>query len=267
MKHHSRMPERKVSETIAAAQINKTMKEKRMDPLYIKTFLRKGNKKLTDYYNPDAGVYYKYAQFNIPAKKTCPFATRDCKKFCYAKRDERFVAPRENREKNFAASLDNDFVERMIYTIETELNSKRFRNAVMIVRIHESGDFYNIMYLEKWIDIMRAFRYDNRVIFQAYTKSFPLFLQLSNFDYVTLRGLMNNGRFALSLSLDDSMIEAQRADLLKVLQFLPKCNVYYAVKADRMDSIKYDTVCDCADCAKCGNCVRTEGKTIVVAIH
>ena len=42
------------------------------------------------------------------------------------------------------------------------------------VRIHDSGDFYSPLYLQKWIDIAK----DNKsVIFYAYTKSIKFFVE------------------------------------------------------------------------------------------
>jgi hypothetical protein len=40
------------------------------------------------------------------------------------------------------------------------------------VRIHDSGDFYSIEYLLKWVDIANT---NKEVIFYAYTKSIPFF--------------------------------------------------------------------------------------------
>lgn len=244
-----------------------TMKELRNNPAYIATFQTTGNAKLTDYYNADLGVWYRYAQFNLPSRRTCPFRTPDCEKFCYAKRDERFPSPRVNREKNFAVSLGTDFADRLIYTIQTEKQSKRYHDAVMIVRIHESGDFYNMQYVDAWLKVFDAFKADRTVIFQMYTKSFPLFLSLDAGQLQTLRDCMKNGTVAISLSLDDSMNPAQRADLIKLKATLPLANIYYAIKAEKLGAIQYDDKCDCADCAKCGHCVHTTGKTVAVAIH
>ena len=244
-----------------------TLKAKRSDKRYIDSFITKGNRKLTDYTDTEKGIAFRYAQFNLPAKKTCPFATADCKRFCYAKRDERFTAPKENRERSFKTSLEENFAERMIYTIETELTSKRFAGAVMVLRIHESGDFYNKSYLEKWIKVFKAFS-DRNVIFQFYTKSFEYFAQLSNVDHIFLTDSVQAGKVAISLSYDKSMPLKQYAKLLAVYNHIVMgSNIYAAIKADSLEEFRYDTQCDCADCAKCGKCVRTNGQIVAVAIH
>lgn len=244
-----------------------TMKAKRSDARYIDTFITHGNTKLKDYYNPDIDTWYRYAQFNIPARITCPYATPDCIKFCYAKRDERFPSPRINREKNFAISRTDIFADRLIYTIAVEKQSRRYSNAVMIVRIHESGDFYNIKYLRAWLKTFDAFPDNDGIIFQMYTKSFKFFMNLSDAEKNKLLDLMKAGRVAISLSLDDSMKATQRADLVRVKAALPLCNIYYAVKESKLSTVEYNSRCDCADCARCGHCVKTTGATVAVAIH
>lgn len=244
----------------------RTMKERRNDPMYIDTFMTKGNKKLTDYIDELAAVRLLYAQFNLPAKKTCPFRTPGCEKFCYAKRDERFPEPRNNRQRNYEISRGADFAERLVYTIMAEMKSNRYKNGTMVLRIHESGDFYNRFYLHSWINVIRALSGYN-VIFQFYTKSFLYFLQLSDTDRADLNDAINSGRVAMSLSYDKSMNAMQYAQLLLCKKAFPGANVYAAIPEKDLENYEHDTVCDCADCAKCGHCVHTTGKTVAVAIH
>lgn len=250
---------------------NETMKSKRSNQMYIGSFLKKGNRKLKDYYDQVNETWYRYAQFNLPAKSTCPYATDGCKKFCYAKRDERFTSPKENRIKSFQASKDPNFSERLIYTIETELSSKRFSNAIMILRLHESGDFYNERYLSDWVKTINCFTSQERnVIFQAYTKSFRYFIDIAQNKpdlYFQILNAMNRNKFALSLSYDKTMQLKQLADLMKVKKYYPKANIYAAIPETDMNDYKHDTECDCADCAKCGKCIKTSGQTVAVAIH
>lgn len=243
-------------------------------PDYIQSFMTKGNKKLTDYMDEYSGIYYKYAQFNLPARKTCPFATDDCYKFCYAIRDERFPAPRNNRTNSLQATKDPLFVHNMIFTINSELDySKRYEGAVMILRIHESGEFYRQQYLNDMIDIISHFlhRYDNekriRIIFQFYTKAFRYFVNLDNERKDILRKAIRAGIVAMSLSYDKSMKQEQRNNMLKVYSMFPGCNIYAAVKEKDLNTFEHNKKCDCADCAKCGKCVHTDGSTVAVAIH
>ena len=125
-----------------------------------------GNKKLQNTEN------VRFMIWNLPAVKTCPFRTPMCEKSCYARKAERMypqVLP--SREKNFNDSLENDFSENMIYTIETLLASRAYKGKTVYFRIHESGDFYSLEYVKKWIEVAKHFENDAKIIFEAYTKS------------------------------------------------------------------------------------------------
>ena len=52
------------------------------------------------------------------------------------------------------------------------MNEAIQKKKVDILRLHDSGDFYSINYLNKWIEIANA---NKDVIFYAYTKSIPFF--------------------------------------------------------------------------------------------
>lgn len=106
--------------------------------------------------------------FNLPTVRTCPFATEACKAFCYAAKAERqYPQVLPSRERHFEVSMQIDFVDRMIVEISKMNKSGKYK----YFRIHESGDFYNQTYLNKWIEIAKAFP---AIKFLAYTKSHPL---------------------------------------------------------------------------------------------
>lgn len=107
----------------------------------------------------------KIAVFSLEAGRTCPRAGA-CKQFCYAKKGF-FLMPtvKKKRQDNFAASRDTQFANRM--AAECLMIKNR------IVRIHDSGDFYSVSYLQKWIDV--ATRTPEKQ-FYAYTKSVRFFL-------------------------------------------------------------------------------------------
>jgi len=107
--------------------------------------------------------------FNIPAGeskdgfKTCPMAGA-CKAVCYATQGAyRFKSAISLREYNLHKSQEDSFVRKAVADL------KRFRADK--VRIHDSGDFYDQEYLNKWIEI--ASQIPNK-IFYAYTKSLHL---------------------------------------------------------------------------------------------
>ena len=113
----------------------------------------------------------KIFNFSIPAYKTkggkvtCPFA-KDCVKYCYAQKGnyKRFPIIQELMEKKYNISKQDNFVDLMTNEI--------IKKKAKYIRIHDSGDFYSIKYLLKWVDIANA---NKEVIFYAYTKSIKFF--------------------------------------------------------------------------------------------
>jgi hypothetical protein len=108
--------------------------------------------------------------FGIPAyraesgKLTCP-AAKDCLKGCYAKQGF-YVMPnvRRAQEARLALAMSEDFIATM--------NAEITRRKPKIVRIHDSGDFFSLVYLRKWCHIARA---NKGTQFYAYTKMVAMF--------------------------------------------------------------------------------------------
>ena len=205
----------------------------------------KGNKKLRNNDN------VRFMIWNLPAQKTCPFATEHCKKYCYAKKAERIypnVLP--SRERNFEKKKKRDFVFNMITTIETLLNRKAYKDEKVYFRIHESGDFYSQVYFDKWLDIADYFQDNENIIFLAYTKSI-------NF----IHDLPSN--FIVRFSLWDDTPE-KYAFFVKLANF----PTYSADRLNVEDIAKLgESYCDCKDCGTCGKCYDRTIKNIVCNIH
>jgi len=115
----------------------------------------------------------KILNFSIPAyktksgKSTCPFAG-GCQKYCYAQKGNytRFPIVQQLMEKKYEISKQTNF--------NSLMNEEIAKKKPSHVRIHDSGDFYSPLYLQKWIDIAK----DNKsVIFYAYTKSIKFFVE------------------------------------------------------------------------------------------
>lgn len=244
-----------------------TLKTLKASVLFLISFLFHGNKKLADYDNPETGESFRYAQFNLPAKKTCPYASRDCKRFCYARRDERYKSVRLNRARSLAASKCDNFAAAMVYTIRVAFMTARYKTATMILRIHESGDFYSLEYLKKWIAVFSEFMNAENIIFCFYTKCFEYLLNLSETEKEIFKAATETGLVSCSLSLDKSTTPEQLAKAMKCKELFPAVNIYFAIPENEIDTIEHDSICDCADCAKCGKCVHANGKVIACAIH
>ena len=114
----------------------------------------------------------KIFNFSIPAYKTkagkitCPFA-KECVKYCYAQKGNytRFPKIGELMEKKYNITKQDNFVKLMTNEI--------IKKKAKYIRIHDSGDFYSVKYLQKWIDIAIQ---NKDVIFYAYTKSIKFFI-------------------------------------------------------------------------------------------
>lgn len=200
-----------------------------------------GNKKLVSNENT------RFIVWNLPSVKTCPYATEHCKASCYARKAERvYPTCLPSRERNFDESKKADFVENMVYTI-MEI-AKRSKAKNIVVRIHESGDFYNKEYSNKWLEIANACKIDKRIKFIAYTKSFKYF------DGVALPK-----NFNLRASLWDDTTEAQKEIVSR-----NGWNIYTAV--EQFQSGDNFTRCRCKDCATCKKCWQNY-KDIRCEIH
>ena len=103
------------------------------------------------------------AVWSLPAGKTCPMAGA-CAKYCYAKKGfYRMSGPENLRARNHRLTLKDSFIGLM----DSEIKSSNLHT----VRVHDSGDFYNAKYLEKWITLAKQ---NPLVVFYAYTKSVSL---------------------------------------------------------------------------------------------
>ena len=115
----------------------------------------------------------KILNFSIPAfktkagKTTCPFAG-GCQKYCYAQKGNytRFPIVQELMEQKYLLSKQDNF--------NTLMNEEIAKKKPTHVRIHDSGDFYSVKYLNKWVTIAKQ---NKSVIFYAYTKSIKFFTE------------------------------------------------------------------------------------------
>ena len=157
----------------------------------MKKYLSKGNHKL-----PTTTLI-----FNLPAVKTCPGSTVKCRKWCYARKSEVcYPQVLPFRMNNWQLSKQDNFVE----VISEEIKRSR---TVKTIRCHESGDFYNEEYFEKWVDIALAFP---ELKFYAYTK------------VVTLGTKFRPDNFVLLLSDDDSVFTTHWSNFDGVTTVTPK---------------------------------------------
>ncbi len=186
--------------------------------------------------------------WNLPSIKTCPFATEGCKNDCYARKSEKmYPSVLPSRIVNFEESKKDTFIQNMILTIMIRRQYSKKEN--LVVRIHESGDFYNQKYTNAWLTITEFFAKDESIRFIAYTKSFPYF---------------DGKKLPTSFALRASVWNDTKKEYL---QMIWKNNwKIYTAKEDISEVPKH-AICRCEDCATCGNCWASKIQMIICQIH
>lgn len=194
--------------------------------------LSKGNKKLVS--TSDC----RFIIWSIVPIITCPFATELCKHFCYANSSwKQYPNVRNAWSENLAESKSKYFANNMICELEKMLSLPSYKSAKRIViRIHESGDFYSQDYADKWLEIARHFEGSKKVHFMAYTKSV---------SYFENRAIPKNLTVRFSLWSDTKPSEYAKAKAMG----LP---VYTAVESFTNEPKKER--CECVDCGHCRKC-------------
>ena len=126
----------------------------------------------------------KCLTFSLPSKKTCPGSTPACRAICYAAATEAiYKETLPCRMRALDITRRDDFVDLMV--------AKLSKARSDVLRVHESGDFYDQTYVEKWAEIARRLPH---MKFYAYTRSWML-------DFSSLLALPN---FKLRYSVDAS---------------------------------------------------------------
>lgn len=156
-------------------------------------------------------------QWSLPAVITCPGMT-NCFDACYAQSGH-FVGPTvQNRfAENDAARMQDDWADRVIGQIIT--------NRIQTVRVHVSGDFDLVPYIQQWIKIVTSRK---RTQFFAYTRSWSVTRLLPSLT--ELAALPN---FQLWLSADRSG---------KVPPFVPHTRIAYMSVHDDEPDYEVDMV-------------------------
>ena len=207
--------------------------------------------------------------FNLLAVVTCPFRTAHCggyKKgdrryevdpvtgkvidkmaYCYAVKSEKaYPSVIPARRDNLKATILPGFVDMMTAIIKRR--AAGMKKERLVVRIHESGDFYNRVYAAMWLEIARRCADDARIVFWAYTKS------LTYFDWHNLPA-----NFRLRASLWDDTDPEQVRFMME--NDLPLYTVYDDVLPDGYIE------CHCKDCGMCNQCGDPSKKRIACKRH
>lgn len=200
-----------------------------------------------------------FVVFSLPAVRTCPGATVECMKNCYARRDERFIGTRAGRIINEMISRRGDFetiledaIRRAVYTRKGD-RRKKFIGKEIVFRIHESGDFYSDAYMKAWFHVAAKFP---EITFFTYTKSFRIYERCytEQPDNFTVRA---------SIWSDTSIEELLIINRLH----MPIYTAYDAAGvAAAIENGASRCTCESCTACKCA-CARHENKEIVTEIH
>ena len=127
------------------------------------------------------GDQYSLWNFGIPAYKdstgfrTCPNAAA-CVIGCYAKAGAYIWTPTVKAyEWRLAQTKLNTFHTDMVAAINKKLKTATRKGQQLVIRVHDSGDFYSLNYARTWLHISHEFP---TVRFYAYTKMVLMFRQL-----------------------------------------------------------------------------------------
>lgn len=215
-----------------------------------------GNKKL------QSNKEVTFLVWNINAVSTCPQATELCKKFCYAKKIERvYTNTRLRNEINTEATKKESFVNDMIEFLTLQLKKRSNKGKQLVYRIHESGDFYNREYMEKWINIANYFKDSNGIIFQAYTKSLRYLVEIMEDKGIGLDGI--NIHFTYSIWQDTKKEDISKAKELNLQTYEAFNKEIISQKVENEGYFE----CECINCGKCLECYKDVYKKIAIKIH
>ena len=103
-------------------------------------------------------------QFSLPAIETCPGKSKLCSALCYACKGRYRTGGVAGRlAENDRMRMEDDWTRRVI--------SQIFASRIREVRIHPSGDFDTVAYIDQWIEIVRK---SPKTTFWAYTRSWRI---------------------------------------------------------------------------------------------
>lgn len=217
-----------------------------------------------------------FLTWSLPSRKCCPYATEMCKKRCFAKKNETFKGVRDSRERNLEETQKESFVRDMINHFEYHLQRPKNKDRQIIVRIHTSGDFYNQEYFDKWVQIAKHFKVDNRIMFQAYTKSIRIvwnwIIGELNESFISEKDIQDgwdeiNIHIVYSIWKDTNVNDLEIATewlntekhTIQTFTALPKQEIEEAVNNGCF-------LCN-GDCGSCKECYTGTSKKIVIVYH
>lgn len=192
--------------------------------------------------------------WNVLQIATCPNATPDCKKFCYANKYPHMLGKNSNSVKsrmlNTIFSMIENFDEVMLEVIRFVENTLVYDNKDVVFRWHESGDIYNSVYWEKIKKIIEGSRNVKHLI---YTKSVFMIKEMIENDY-TSNGTI---RYSLDNSTKDFIYNKVISSGILTSRIIDGKEVNIVPRSNTCDST----------CDKCNKCLSKNLIDIFMPIH
>ena len=209
-----------------------------------------GNKKLKKD-NPNK----VFIIWNVTQILTCPNATENCKKFCYANKFPHMLKlgnsnSVKSRMLNTIFSMLENFDEIMLEVLRFVENTLVYDNKDIIFRWHESGDIYNYTYWKKIKKIIEGSRSVKHLI---YTKSVFMIKEMVNNDYTS------NGTIRYSLDNSTKNFIYNKVISSGVLTSM-------VVDDKEVNIIPESHTCN-STCDKCNKCLNKNLIDIFMPIH
>lgn len=193
----------------------------------------------------------EFLMFFIPARYSCPWATDHCKAACYV--DYRYPSNVVGHINALIWTMKADFVAAVVKKIRNASKKAASNGKKLVVRIHESGDFYNQEYFNKWVAIAQAVADDSNVTLAAYTKSV---------EYVAASKAAIPENMIIRFSLWDDT-DPEQCEIAKTLN-MP---VYSAVEKNAFEGLPENMKCNCENCGECHKCFENIEKMLLCVIH
>jgi len=167
-----------------------------------------------------------------------------CATGCYAQQGA-YIWPgvAQAYEWRLEQTLSSTFVETMSAAIAVKAKTAARTRKQLVIRIHDSGDFYSSKYIQNWLKIIASFP---DVIFYAYTKQVILFKRLTiprNFSVIFSEGGLADDKIDLYQDrharvfasekelLDAGYVNASEDDLLAIGQSHKVGLIYHGHKS------------------------------------
>lgn len=154
--------------------------------------------------------------FGIPAYKsidgtlTCPMADK-CISGCYARQGAYGFSSTKTAYESRLALTRNSEAFKLLTMIELDKLLAKNKGKV-VIRIHDSGDFYNRVYAETWLSICKHYENNDRIVFYTYTKMIKMMKALAKPSNLTI--IYSYG------GLQDQLIDAEQDHNARVFSSL-----------------------------------------------